>query len=129
MSALVIDTSIWVEYFRGTPHPLVDNALQDGAVVLPMVVAAELLSGVRQTVEAAELRDFLELLRPHGNQMAHWYRVGALRSVLARKGLAISTPDAHVAQCALDLQVPLYANNAVFPKIAKWTALKLAEEK
>lgn len=128
MSAIVIDTSIWVEYFRGAPLPLVDAALQDGTIALPVVVAAELLSGARRTVEAAELRDFLQLLRPHGETIAHWYRVGALRSLLARKGLHVSTPDAHVAQCALDLHAPLYARDAMFPKIAEVTPLKLTQE-
>lgn len=127
MSAIVIDTSIWVDYFRGEHFPIVDSALQDGLVVLPAIVAAELLSGARRTVEAAELRDFLQLLRHHGLEINHWYRVGALRATLARKGLNISTPDAHVAQCALDLNIPLYARDDIFPRIARHAALTLVE--
>lgn len=126
VSAIVIDTSVWVEYFRGVELPLVDQALQDGTVLLPVVVAAELLSGTHRTVEAAELRDFLECLRPHGLDITHWYRVGALRSILARKGVQVSTPDAHIAQCALDLRALLYTHDRIFSHIARLTALRLS---
>lgn len=125
MSALVIDTSIWVEYFRGQSLPLIDQALQDGTVALPVLVAAELLSGTHRPAEITALRDFLSCLRPHGTEMSHWYRVGALRATLQRQGLHISTPDAHVAQCALDLHAGLYAHDHIFPHIAKTTGLRL----
>lgn len=125
VSALVVDTSIWIAYFRGEELPLVDRALKDGVVILPAVVAAELMSGVRRTAKAAELRDFLNCLRWHGLDPEHWIRVGILRAQLGKKGLSISTPDAHVAQCALDLHASLYALDHCFPLMAKQTALQL----
>lgn len=128
MSGIVIDTSVWIEYFRGVELPTVDDALKNGAVVLPAVVAAELLSGTRRTVEAAELRDFLETLQPHGLDMAHWYRVGALRATLVKKGVAVSTPDAHVAQCAIDVGAPLLSRDRIFTRLTRVTSLKILSE-
>lgn len=127
MSGIVIDTSIWIEYFRGGEFPIVDDALKHGAVVLPAVVAAELLSGTRRTVEAAELRDFLETLRPHGLDMEHWYRVGALRATLAKKGVAVSTPDTHMAQCAIDVGAPLLSRDRIFARLTRITPLQIIE--
>jgi predicted nucleic acid-binding protein len=52
--------------------------------------------------------------------------VGELQGRLAEKGVAVSTPDAHVAQCALDRNALLLARDDVFRRIAKETSLRLA---
>ncbi len=57
---------------------------------------------------------------------AHWVAVGELRSTLSTRGIALSTPDAHVAQCALDRDALLLSHDAVFGRIAKMTPLRLA---
>jgi predicted nucleic acid-binding protein len=55
----------------------------------------------------------------------HWFRVGKLRSDLRSRGLSVSTPDAHVAQCALDMDAALLTEDRVFEKIAKAVPLRL----
>lgn len=125
MSGIVVDTSVWIEYFRGQSVAHVDEALQGGTVILPAVVAAELLSGTRETAAAAELRDFLETLAPHGLDMEHWYRVGALRARLATHGVSVSTPDAHVAQCAVDRRAALFSYDRIFSRMARVVRLEL----
>jgi predicted nucleic acid-binding protein len=102
VSALVVDTSSWISYFAGRGSPLVDEALGEGRVLLSPVVAAELLSGTLRRDEQAELEDLLTGLELCRCDLGHWLRVGRLLAVLRKAGLSISTPDAHVAQCALD---------------------------
>lgn len=46
-------------------------------------------------------------------------RVGRLRAQLFLKGISVSTPDAHVAQCALDVNADLLSEDHVFSAIAK----------
>ena len=58
----------------------------------------------------------------------HWFRVGALRQKLLSTGETLSTPDAHVAQCALDLGGELLSSDAVFVRIAGAAGLRLARE-
>ncbi len=55
----------------------------------------------------------------------HWIAVGDLRAMLARRGLTVSTADAHVAQCALDRDALLLSHDAVFTRIANVTALRV----
>jgi len=74
---------------------------------LPPVVASELLSGRMAERARGELEEFLLTLPLCQADIAHWLRVGRLRNSLAAKGLSLSTPDAHVAQCALDLGADL----------------------
>jgi len=61
----------------------------------------------------------------HETPLAHWIRVGELRRRLRHKGLAVSTPDAHVAQCALDRGALLLSGDAVFARIARLCPLRL----
>jgi hypothetical protein len=126
VSAIVADTSEWAEYLSGRPAALLDHALAAGLVVVPPVVVAELLSGVRQPADRARLEDLLRDLVMADASFDHWARVGALRATLRAHGLSVSTPDAHVAQCALDADAPLLTRDAVFGKIARFTALRLA---
>jgi predicted nucleic acid-binding protein len=51
--------------------------------------------------------------------------VGDLRRRLAEKGVTVSTPDAHVAQCAIDRDAVLLTRDDVFNKIAKATSLRI----
>jgi predicted nucleic acid-binding protein len=128
VSALVIDTSVWISYFAGkiTGSAEVEGALQDGRVVLPPVVAAELLSGRLSHRQRRRLLLLLDDLPLAVSDRAHWYRVGQLRSNLQSSGVTISTPDAHVAQCALDLRAQLLTEDGIFRMVSKLAGLELA---
>jgi hypothetical protein len=89
-------------------------------------VAAELLSGRLDHSDRTELQDMLSDLPAVGTEPEHWFRVGKLRADLRTKGLSVSTPDAHVAQCAIDTGGVLLTEDRVFEKIAKAVPLRLA---
>ena len=125
MSALVVDTSSWIAWLAGGGSPLVEEALEEGRVQLPVIVAAELLSGLLDASERADLQDLLSDLPPLGIDPEHWFRVGKLRSDLRSLGISVSTPDAHVAQCALDTDAALLTEDRVFERIAKAVPLRL----
>lgn len=124
---LVVDTSVWIDFFSGETIPLLEDALALGTVVLPPVVVAELVSGASQAGDRAALVDLLDDLPLHETPRAHWVRVGDLRSGLTRKGLKVSTPDAHVAQCALDRDAPLLSRDQVFSRIARHAPLRVVD--
>ena len=126
MSALVVDTSSWIAWLAGGGSSLVDEALEEGRLHLPVIVSAELLSGRLSDPERAELQDMLSDLPAVGTDPAHWFRVGKLRAGLRAKGLSVSTPDAHVAQCAIDTGGVLLTEDRIFEKITKIVPLQLA---
>ena len=126
MSALVVDTSSWVSFFAsGARAAEIEDALGDGRVYLPPVVAAELTSGALARRELEELRSFLADLPLCHTPLEHWLAVGELRASLRRQGESISTPDAHVAQCTLDLGAVLLSEDTVFSRIAPGIGLRL----
>ena len=126
MSAVVADTSVWIEFLAGREAVGLEDALALGAVVLPPVVVVELVSGARQPRQREAIVDLVRDLAVHETPPDHWIRVGDLRRALASKGIAVSTPDAHVAQCALDLGAALLTRDRVFETIAATTPLRLA---
>jgi predicted nucleic acid-binding protein len=96
VSALVVDTSSWIAWLAGGGS------------------------------ERAEFQDMRSDLTAVGTDPEHWFRVGRLRAELRARGLSVSTPDAHVAQCAIDTGGVLLTEDRVFEKIAKVVPLKVA---
>ena len=125
VSGVVADTSVWIDFLAGLSTPSLEDALSQGSIVLPPLVVAELVSGARQQREREAIEYFIEKLSLHETPLAHWIRVGELRRSLKGKGLSVSTPDAHVAQCALDRDAVLLSRDAVFARIARLTPLRL----
>ena len=127
VSGVVVDTSVWIDFFAGSPAPALEDALAHGTAVLPPIVIAELVSGARRPRERAAIADLIADLGLHDTPREHWIRVGELRRRLAARGLSLSTPDAHVAQCALDRDALLLTRDAVFRMVARHTRLRLAQ--
>jgi predicted nucleic acid-binding protein len=125
VSGVVVDTSVWIEYFEGRDIPQLDDALKQGSVILPPIVAAELVSGAHSPQDREQLIRFLDQLHFHQTPRPHWIRVGQLRRHCREKGVSVSTPDAHVAQCALDRDALLFTFDLVFTKVADHTRLRL----
>jgi predicted nucleic acid-binding protein len=126
VSGVIVDTSIWIDYLEGKGFPILDDALRQGSVLLSPVVLAELISGAHRPKERAALMDFLSDLALCEIGRAHWIRVGDLRRCCREKGLSVSTPDAHVAQCALDVDALLLSRDRIFLDIARQANLRLA---
>lgn len=125
MNVLIVDTSVWISYFAGNQQRNIDVALAEGRVYLPVIVVSELLSGKMNSSQEKSLLSFLEELPLCAHDFEHWKRVGVLRRRLLQKGFEISTPDAHVAQCAVDLDGYLASEDKIFGKIASFCGFKM----
>jgi predicted nucleic acid-binding protein len=128
VNGVVVDTSVWIDFFAGGDLPALADALAQGAVVLPPIVIAELVSGAQRAADRRAIAELVQELTIHDTPPDHWVRVGTLRRELRDRGLSVSTPDAHVAQCALDRSALLLSRDAVFARISKLVPLKLIKE-
>jgi tRNA(fMet)-specific endonuclease VapC len=127
VSGVVADTSTWIEFFAGRPAFSLEQALREAAIVVSPIVVAELLSGTLRARDRAAIEDLLREIPTHETPFEHWARVGRLRAELRGRGLSVSTPDAHVAQCALDLDAVLLTRDRVFARVARLTDLRLGD--
>ena len=125
MAGVVVDTSVWIDFFAGQNIVALEEALAAGVAVLPPIGVAELISGATTTDQRTQIGELLQDAPVHDTPLEHWIRVGDLRRKLARKGLNPTIADTHVAQCALDLDAVLLARDGIFAAIAKHTTLRL----
>ncbi len=125
---VVVDTCIWVDYFAGYNPALaeaVDGLLEHGLVIMTPVIAAELISGARKGDQKVRLKAFIGDLALSDSSLAHWFRVGDLRARLMAEGVTISTPDAHIAQSAIDAKARVFSHDKIFAALAKKQGLRL----
>jgi predicted nucleic acid-binding protein len=125
VNEVVVDSSAWIEFFRGRQVPLVETALADGRVLLPPIVVAELVSGATSRADVRQIAELVRALDLIPTPREHWIRVGELRRLLRSRGVVVSTPDAHVAQCALDVNGVLVSFDRCLRRIASHTGLRL----
>lgn len=128
MKELVVDTSVWIEAFKGRNIPLLEEALQGGRVTLPPIVLAELLSGIHNKREEKSLTNFLSYVPLHPIGRSHWKKVGLLRSHLQAKELSVSIPDCHIVQCCLEMEGSLLTYDKIFLKIASFVKLNVVPQ-
>ena len=119
---LIVDTSAWIDYFRSGESSAnavrIESAIATKDLYLPVIVAAELLSGKLKEADRQAMENFLNDFPLIGTSRDHWYRVGRLRRHMAEHGTAVSTPDAHVAQSALEHNAFLLTGDIIFKRIA-----------
>ena len=125
MNVLVVDTSSWISFFSGKNIPELEVALQEGRIHLPPIVAAELMSGTHDSNEQKKLGDFLRDLPLCAVGLDHWLRVGVLRAKARSQKLKLSSPDAHIAQCTLDLSGYLLTEDKIFERLSDFIPLRL----
>jgi predicted nucleic acid-binding protein len=122
---IAVDTSSWIAFFTGKPGAdlaVIDEALSQGAVVLPPVVLTELLSDpeASKTIGSALLQ--IPLL---SIQEGYWERAGLLRSKILARGRKARLADVLIAQSCLDVSIPLLTRDADFRHFARWAGLEL----
>ncbi len=124
--AVVLDSSVLIDQLTIGPIEALGNLLGDVPLFLPPLVVAEVLSGAHASAARVMIGEILEHVSVHKTDLEHWMDVGDLRRNLRLRGINVSLPDAHVAQCALDLDASLLTRDKIFRLIAQHIPLRLA---
>ncbi len=98
----------------------------DHAIALPGIVLQEILSGItdqsqREKVLRAVRQSFPLVLASEGDHL----KAADLASAAARKGIALSTPDALIAAQALNRRATLFTLDGDFTPLAALVGLHL----
>jgi predicted nucleic acid-binding protein len=103
MANVLVDTSVWVDFFRGVESPSaasLDRLLEEKQVVLCGTVELELLQGAKQA-EKAILQELLTALPYVETERVDFQMAGELLSGLRSKGIQIPATDGLIASlCA-----------------------------
>src|SRR5437016_4426940 len=121
----LVDTTIWVEYFRGTDDRLGKMLLADEVAICPVIIQ-EILQGIAEDDKYEEVKeqiDALELIEANPVEAA----IGAadIYRQLRKKGLSIrKSNDCLIAWYAIHADYILFHKDKDFTMIAKHTRLR-----
>ena len=128
---MLVDTSVWIDYFNGHPSPQADRlaqAIADGEpLAITGLIWTEILQGFRTDAEATRIAGLLEAFdyieepsRADYIEAARIYRTCRGRGFTIR-----STIDCVIARLCLREEVELLCKDRDFPAIARCFPLRL----
>jgi len=126
----LVDTSVWVDYFRGKDTPEVDrlvSELSDGAdVCLCGLILTEVLQGIASDREHEQVRSLFEQLVYLPLSRAEHVLAAEIYRKARRRGKTIrNTLDCVIAACAIAYDVPLLTTDRDFLAIREVSQLEL----
>ncbi|HDH00423.1 MAG TPA: PIN domain nuclease [Nitrospirae bacterium] len=127
MDKVLIDTSIWIEFFRKKdPYfEVVRNLIEKDNVCCIGLIYAELLQGAKAEKELSTLRDFMHVFDFIPESAALWEKAGLISYELRRKGKEISLSDCFIASSAVSYSASLFTLDKHFQTIKKHMDLRL----
>lgn len=125
---VLIDTSVWIDYFRGTSPDIaakVDARLAAAEVCVPRIVVAELLQGARSDREVAAIEVFLEAFTIIDQGPVTWLKAARLSRRLRARGRSVHLVDCYIAVIADEAGCAMFTLDEHFREIAKTLPLRL----
>lgn len=125
MNTVLPDTSIWIDFFRGSgaAAPL-KQLIEDGLIVTNDLILAELIPSIEHKRE----RDLKQLMCaiPKVDLMIDWDRIITMQHTCLVNGLNhTGIPDLIIAHNALDHDLILFENDTHFRPMTGLFGLKL----
>lgn len=102
-NGVLVDTSAWIDFFRrreGNVGDTVADLVERDQAILAGPVMAELLRGVRGSIEAGQLKTLLGALPYVEVQRPDWEAAGKSLRELRSRGLTLALTDAVIAAVA-----------------------------
>lgn len=97
---IMIDTSVWIEYFRGKNLDIcikVDQFLNHTSIFVPKIVIAELIQGAKSEKEIEVIKEFVDAFNIIDQTKDTWLEAGQLSFDLKKKGQNINLTDCYIA--------------------------------
>jgi predicted nucleic acid-binding protein len=127
---VIVDTTVWVDFFRGKNTPEVGIlerlVTEDEDICICGVILTEVLQGIRSDAEYIETLSrfdsflFLDLNRQTFIKAAQLYRTLRRRGITSRKPV-----DCMIAAVAIEHDIPLLHNDRDFDPIEKICGLEV----
>ena len=115
----IVDTSVWIEYFKNNPDvtPFVDQGLLAGTVFMVGPVLSELLQGVKSKKELEKLTDCIDAVPFMESRFEDWQLAGLLAYKLRKRGITIPLTDLFIAALSLNSGASLFTYDHHFDYI------------
>lgn len=124
MSAILPDTSIWIDFFKGRESAeSLNELIEDGRIVTNDLILAELIPSIEHKGEH-DLKDLMYSIEKT-DLAINWERIiGMQRTCMANGHNNIGIPDLIIAQNAIDHSLTVFENDRHFVPLAELFGLK-----
>jgi hypothetical protein len=130
MNAVLVDTSVWINFFNGTPTPAalhLKSIIPNTLLATCPVIVQEILQGARTNQDFSKLKTFFEkMILLRGEQYELCIEAAALYRNLRNTGITIRKPnDCLIATYAISNNLYILHEDKDFDFIAKNSGLKV----
>lgn len=125
---ILVDTSVWVDYFRGSSASVadkLDSFLAEAEVCVPQIVAAELIQGAKSNRELAAIDDLLEAMTALDHGPGTWLKAGRVSRDLRRRGRSVHLLDCYIAAIAEETGCAVFTLDEHFREIQEVLPIRL----
>lgn len=125
---ILIDTSVWIDYFTGIRNSLTDltdDILAQARVFVPRVVIAELIQGAKSEKEIKVIEEFLNAFTIVDQSVDTWLDAGKLSFTIKKKGLTVHLVDCYIALIASEHDCKLLTLDKHFRDIKKFHKIEI----
>lgn len=123
---VAVDTSVWVEYFRGAPAVVAElnSLLDDDDVLLPAPVWIELLSGA-SAKELPVLRNVLSAIPKVFPSKSVWKTIEVWIGLSTKRGRRFGFGDLLIAAICSEAEAAIWSLDKDFSEMSKLKFVKL----
>ena len=124
---ILVDTSIWIDYFKGVESSLpLMNLIDSNSICTNDLILAELLPSLKIRKET-ELVRLLESVERYSIRI-DWKEIISMQVYNLKNGInKVGIPDLIIAQNAIQNDLKLYAKDKHFSLMKKHISLKIYE--
>jgi len=119
MASIIVDTCIWIEYFKGCPtiKEELENLMRTHSLCLCGIVIYELFQGIKDPKEKEMVRTDFEAFPYLEMNRSTWEIAANLSLSLRNRGITIPSSDLILASLAIKNKCMVFTNDAHFDKI------------
>ena len=129
MSRILVDSSIWIEFFRRPDSPsslVLDQLLAHRLVCTTGLIKAEVVPGARSPKDFHRLRSLFDALPLARERDGFWSHLVRFRRRLETKGvMGISTPDLIVATVSIQNRKIVFTADEDFTRMIPHVPIQL----
>ncbi len=122
MSKVIIDTSVWIEFFRYKNWQHTEKfkkLMTENRVYLLPIIRFEILVGAKSQSEYSKLKDFLDLIEISSFNLFESDKFLKFSRNLRQVGLMGSFSDLVIAYYSYELKFPIWSLDHYFYKLEK----------
>lgn len=116
---LLVDTSVWIDYFRNNLHAaeFLEKQLLEDNVYIVGIIVSELLQGIKNETDREVIRNSLDAINYINMNYADWIRAGDISYSLRKNGVTLPLTDISIAAAAIENKLAVVTSDKHFKHI------------